>query len=271
MTKTWWTTLAQKVVADTADLSGVMSNTRLASSVFVKQERSLTDTLVAPSPLDGLPAPAYIAQLAMLGWSALRDVGMLPAPIPLLFLLLRHAALRQYLDSALELLTASNAAQPAERIEAELLGFSTAVRPTAWDLLNRTLGSTSVGTFLDHSKTGTSAPAFAAFWTAFNQLSTFSATELDAAVREVFDLGSYRLDAWITSFAHFRLESLRTANANGGIVLGAYGWLENVSPQPAQTSSGFIHAPSLNQSTTAAVLRRLFNTQRCRRAASVRS
>jgi hypothetical protein len=255
LTKTWWAMLAAKTVADTADLSSVMSNTRLASSVFVNQARSLTDILVAPAPLDGLPAPAYIPQLAALGWAALRDVGLPSAPIPLFFLFLRHAALRQYLDSALDLLTASNAAQPAERIEAELLGFSTAVRPTAWDLLNRMLGSTPVGTVLDNSKTGASVPAFAAFWTAFNQLANFSATELDAAVREVFDLGSYRLDAWITSFAHFRLQSLRAANPNGGIVLGAYGWLENVLPQTAQTSAGFIHAPSLNQSTTAAVLR----------------
>ena len=255
LTKLWWTTLAQKAVTDTGDLAAVLSDTRLASSVFVKQQRSLTDILVASPPLDGLSAPAYIAQLAALGWTALRDVSLPPAPIPLFFLLLRHAALRQYLDSALDLLTASNAAQPAERIEAELLGFSTTVRPTAWDLLNRTLGSSSVGTFLDNSKTGTAVPAFAAFWTAFNQLSNFSAAELDAAVREVFDLGSYRLDAWITSLAHFRLKSLRAANPHGGIVLGAYGWLENVFPQPAQTSAGFIHAPSLNQSTTAAVLR----------------
>ena len=42
---------------------------------------------------------------------------------------------------------------------------------------------------------------------------------------------------------------------NGGIVLGAYAWVENVLPQTAQTSAGFIHAPSLNQSTTAAILR----------------
>ena len=39
-------------------------------------------------------------------------------------------------------------------------------------------------------------------------------------------------------------------------MLGAYGWLENVQPQPQQTASaGFVHAPSLNQATTAAVLR----------------
>lgn len=257
LVKTWWTMLAQKAVADTATLSAVMVNTRLASSVFVRQQRLLTDVLVAPAPIDGLSAPPYIAQLAALGWQALRDVALPPAPVPLFFLLLRHAALRQYMDSALDLLTAANAAQPAERIETELLGFSTVVRPTAWDLLNRTLpGKGPVGAFLDGAKTATVVPAFSAFWSAVAQLSSCSAEELDAAVREVLDLGSYRLDAWITSFAHFRLKALRAADLNGGIGLGAYGWLENVVPQPAQAASaGFIHAPSLNQSTTAAVLR----------------
>jgi hypothetical protein len=257
LVKTWWTALAQKALADTADLSSVMASTRLANAVYVKQQRSLTNILIAPAPLDDLPAPNYIAQLAALGWQALRDVASPSAPIPLFFLLLRHAALRQYMDSALDLLTAAGAAHPAERIEAELLGFSTTIRPTAWDLLNRTLpGKGAVGAFLDGAKSDATVPAFSAFWRAFAQLSGFSADELDAAIREAFDLSSYRLDAWITSFAHFRLNSVRATNPNGGVVLGAYGWLENVRPQSMQAASaGFIHAPSLNQSTTAAVMR----------------
>jgi len=131
------------------------------------------------------------------------------------------------------------------------------IRPTAWDLLERALPNHGpVGAYLDSAKTDVSIPSFAAFWSALSQLSGFSAAALDAAVREVFDLASYRLDAWITSLAYLRLESLRTANPNGGIVLGSYGWLEDVRPQPQQAaSSGFVHAPSLNQATTAAVLR----------------
>ncbi len=257
LAKTWWATLAQRAVADVSDLSAAMASTRLANSVYVKEQRSLTNVLVAPEPLDGLAAPSYLTLIGGFGWQALRDIALPAAPIPLFFLLLRHAALRQYMDSALDLLMAAGAAQPAERIEAELLGFSTAIRPTAWDLLTRTLpGKGAVGTFLDGAKKDATIPAFAGFWSAFTQLSGFSAADLDAAAREVFDLASYRLDAWITSFAYFRLENLRTANPDGGVVLGAYGWLEDVRPQPQQTASGgFIHAPSLNQSTTAAVLR----------------
>ena len=257
LAKTWWTSLTQKSLADTSDLSAALAGTRLANSAFVKVQRPLTNVLVVPEAVDGQPAPQYIAQLAAMGWQALRDQGLPPAPIPLFFLLLRHAALREYLDTALDLLTHGSVAQPAERIEAEMLGFSTVIRPTAWDLLARVLpGKGPVGAYLDGARHDTANPAFAAFWTAFAQLSTFPAAALDAAVREVFDLSSYRLDAWITSLAYSRLQSLRSANPNGGIVLGAYGWLENVRPQPQQAqSSGFVHAPSLNQATTAAVLR----------------
>jgi hypothetical protein len=255
---TWWTSMSNKALADTGDLSTTLANTRLATATYVTQPRSLTDVLVAPSPLNGTPAPTYIAQLAALGWQALRDVALPASPIPLLFLLLRHAALRQYTDTAIELLTAAGAAHPTEAIEAELLGFSTVVRPITWDLLARTLpGHGAVGTFLDGRKQDTTLPEFAGFWNAFSELSNLSAAELDAALREVFDLASYRLDAWITSLAYERLQSLRASTPDGGIALGAYGWLENVHPQP-QTGSqggGFIHAPSLNQATTAAVLR----------------
>ena len=252
----WWTTLSARTLANTADLSSAMQNTRLANSTYVTAQRPLTDVLVAPTPLDGSAAPAYIAALAGLGWADLRDAGP-SSPVALFFLLLRHCALRQYLDSALDLLLAAGTAQPAERIEAELLGFSTVARPTAWDLLTRPLGNKGpVGAFLDGAKADPTVPAFAAFWSAFAQLSSFSAADLDAALREAFDLASYRLDAWITSLPYFRLQNLRAANPHGGIVLGAYGWLENVGPQAGQkSSSGFVHAPSLNQATTAAVLR----------------
>jgi len=249
LTKTWWTTLAKKTLAETSDLSAMMASTRLANSSYVKQQRSLTDVLIAPLPLDGAPAPHYIGQLAALGWQALRSAAPSTAPTPLFFLLLRHTALRQYMDSALDLLTAAGAAQPAERIEAELLGYSTAIRPTAWALLARTLpGHGAVGAFLDGAKRDATIPAFAAFWNAFAQLSGYSAADLDAAVREVFDLASYRLDAWISSLAYARLESLRAANPTGGIVLGSYGWLENVRPAAATSCFGWICSRSIAQS-----------------------
>src|SRR5262245_10719156 len=147
-----------------------MTNTRLANATFVRAYRPLTDLIVAPAPLDGPLTPNYVSQLASLAtWQALRDVPSPAAPVPLLFLLLRHAALRQYLDTALDLLTPTGTAQPVERLEPEVVGLSVGIpRPTPWDLLQRTLpaqtvpGQTqavAVGTFLDGARQNANLPA----------------------------------------------------------------------------------------------------------------
>jgi len=264
--QSWWSALSAKTTAEAGTLATVMSSTRLASTTFVNVQRLLTDVLVAPAPLEGLPAPAYVAQLQALAWQGLRDVPMPSQPVPLLFLFLRHAALRQYLDTASGLLAqeSPSAIEASERIEAELLGMSAGTpRPTPWDILGRPLaGKGPVGAYLDTSKSDTSTPDFAAFWSAFQTLATLPAESLDAAAREAIDLASYRLDAWLTSMAHFRLDQTRTAAPNGGVILGAYGWAENVAPGTATASAGYVHAPSLAHATTAAVLRSAYLTHK---------
>jgi hypothetical protein len=259
----WWTSLAAKSLAQVGDLSSVMASTRLANSTFIDNHRLLSKILVAPPPLDGLAAPNYVRQLANSGWQQLRDfpVGA-TQPAPLLLLLLRHAALREYLDTATQLLAQSGSVQPTERVEPELLGLSAGLpRPTAWDLLQRPYANKGpVGTYLDSSKQDPAQPAFAGFWSALTRLGTLSSTDLDFLAREVIDLASYRLDAWLTSLAYLRLDQSRTIAPEGGIVLGGYGWLEDVRPQAAMASAGYIHAPSLAHSTTAAVLRSAYLT-----------
>jgi hypothetical protein len=254
----WWTALTTRSLSDTADLGSVMGTTRLANMAFVKAHRPLSEFMVAPPPLDGLPAPDYVAQLAALGWEALRDFQLPPVPVPLLLLFLRHSALRQYLDTATELLTPAGGAQPTERLEPELVGLSAGLpRPTPWDLLLRTLpGKGPVGAYLDGAKQDASLGAFWDFWHSFKRLAGYSAQALDFAIREVLDLAAYRFDAWVTSLAHVRLDELRRTTPAGGIVLGGYGWLEDVRPQPQRVpSAGYVHAPSLQHATTAAVLR----------------
>ena len=122
--KTWWSTLAAKSVANTGDLAATMGATRLANSTFVSTTQPLSDVLVAPEPLSGQKAPGYVAQIKTLGWQDLRTFSLSTTPVPLLMLLLRHAALRQYLDTAASLLTTVGTAQPAERLEVELVGLS---------------------------------------------------------------------------------------------------------------------------------------------------
>ena len=70
------------------------------------------------------------------------------------------------------------------------------------------------------------------------------------------DLASHRLDAWMSAHASRRLAALREARPDGAR-LGGYGVLEDVRPSPLAEplSHGYIHAPSLGQAATAAVLR----------------
>ena len=259
----WWTSLTTKSLAQVGDLATTFAPTRLANATFVGNHRLLTEVLVAPAPLDGLPAPAYIDQLGGCTWQQLRDFPVSATqPVPLLLLLLRHAALRQYIDSATQLLAQSSGVQPSERVEAELVGLSAGLsRPTPWDLLQRPYASNeTVGAYLDTSKQSTAQPAFAAFWTALSALGSMSASDLDVVAREALDLASYRLDSWLTSLAQLRLDQTRSTTPDGGIVIGGYGWLEDVRPQAATPSSGYLHAPSLAHATTAAVLRSAYLT-----------
>lgn len=85
---------------------------------------------------------------------------------------------------------------------------------------------------------------------------------------ETLDCCSHRLDAWITAAAALRLTSMRS-DVPQGLLLGAYGWLENIAlrtPDAAGqidgrnvlhdgTDGGFIHAPGITHAATAAVLR----------------
>jgi hypothetical protein len=91
-----------------------------------------------------------------------------------------------------------------------------------------------------------------------------SAGELQIAFRTALDLAANRLDAWITSLATRRLDTMRESAATG-LHLGAFGVVENLVPDATPThnrqaidSLGYVHAPSLQQATTASVLRSAF-------------
>jgi hypothetical protein len=89
---------------------------------------------------------------------------------------------------------------------------------------------------------------------------------------EALDVASHRFDAWVTSLATRRLSDLRAAMPVG-VTLGAYGVVEDLvrrEPRPAveqppanaptplvqdTSGGGYVHAPSLGQAATAAVLR----------------
>ena len=95
----------------------------------------------------------------------------------------------------------------------------------------------------------------AVYESALGTLADLPEDELELRLRETLGLASHRLDAYFTSMARRRLDELRAAST--GLQLGGYGWVIDLVPDAASAldSQGFIHAPSIPQATTAAILR----------------
>ena len=128
---------------------------------------------------------------------------------------------------------------------------------------------------------------------AIGRLSGLPTARLERLLAEHLDTCSHRLDAWRLGLIHHRLLTMRlgpdgalgekppAAGPRRGIHLGAYGWLENVFPEahvlepvklPPEleeefgdknrpplmrdlSNGGYVHAPSIDHASAAAVLR----------------
>jgi Concanavalin A-like lectin/glucanases superfamily len=100
---------------------------------------------------------------------------------------------------------------------------------------------------------------------ALQVLSTLSREELTRLAGGTLDLASHRLDAWITSMATRRVDELRAHPGRAkGLTLGAYGWVTQLKPNLSAppVPDELIHAPSLAQATTAAILRAGYQAHR---------
>jgi hypothetical protein len=120
----------------------------------------------------------------------------------------------------------------------------------------------------------TEVKALGEFRDSLAHLQTLDTESLQFLMQGTLDLSSYRLDAWITSYATKRLAWMTNGKPIGQYI-GAYGWVENLAPKPAPAQvaaadvppgeptplytfpkdSGFIHAPSLTHASAAALLR----------------
>ena len=77
---------------------------------------------------------------------------------------------------------------------------------------------------------------------------------------ELLDLCSHRLDAWWTAVVDRRRTALR-AKTPDGLVVGAFGWVEDLAPGVGtEPDGGYIHAPSLDHAATAGILRSAYLT-----------
>jgi len=260
----WWTRLGQLATSNLGTLATPAAPTRLGNSTYLGKHFELSSDLVDTPLADAPLANNYLTTFGGMTLAQLKAASPSGRPTPLLWLLTRHAALRQYASSAYALL--GSAVSAAEQLEPELIDISpTGHTPRVWDHLAMAVpggsaGSGAVSDYLDQHKTDGPAP-FVAFWKALGSLANMTTTDLDQVLRETLDLHSHRLDGWYTAVASARLDTLRQIEGNEStLYIGAYGWVDNVRPQPAPTSWGYVHAPSLGHAASAAVLRSAYLT-----------
>jgi hypothetical protein len=91
---------------------------------------------------------------------------------------------------------------------------------------------------------------------ALGYLAAHADADFDSLLGGALDAATSRLDAWVTALATRRLGELRTSSKTG-LLIGGFSWVENVvqREQADPPSAGYQVAPSLQQATTAAVLR----------------
>jgi hypothetical protein len=120
---------------------------------------------------------------------------------------------------------------------------------------------------------------------AVSALAVIPPDRLARLVQDHLDLCSHRLDAWRLGLANQRLGELRSRNPLG-LHVGAFGWVENLRPDPprhpaasvpaalqrrgqtifeSESNEGFVHAPSLSHAVAAAILRSGYLSETARR------
>lgn len=208
-------------------------------------------------------------------------------PTPLLYRLLRHAALTEYDAAARAVAVRHSLDRPDDVFMPELIDLQPGLETqTLWRRLARTFTGEdgtpiTIGSYLaaatgDPQAGDPDTARRRQFRAALQTLSMQEPAELERHLMGAIDLAAYRLDAWLTGYATRRLEWLRDTQP-GGVHLGGYGWLTDVRARPAAPATptppgesgtvhrapdgaAYIHAPSLAQANTAAVLRSGYRT-----------
>ena len=285
-----WSAIHDQRTAALLQTLGVTWTPRLAHGVFAPRVANLTGALVQAGQVaeNSLLAPNYIeALLAARDLDTIRHETILqPAPRALLYLLLRHSMLLEYAAGASRLLIRRGLLQPALRREPELVDLPLGqLMQTVWRQMTTKISVQGVQDPIELGKyllgfTPSGEPdvgrepelkTLSEFRASLAHLKLLDPARLEQLMTGTLDLCSYRLDAWITSLATKRLAEMRKTNP-AGVLVGGYGWVMNLQPAGAQTAvapppgeaeplvqsannPGFVHAPSLAQATTAAVLR----------------
>ncbi|MFC4066462.1 hypothetical protein [Actinoplanes subglobosus] len=230
----------------------VDTSARIASLAFTAQAE----------PVDDPDTPLDLAALVKATPRELHD-NWWDARTPVPTRLIRHALLQAYADAAFLLVPVTDVPLP----EPELVDLADVTAPdpvtpktlTSWRHLDQArFQGRPVADVLHELARKPQPPAevqpLAESLAALERLATLP----DATVRRLFtetlDLSSHRLDAWITAVAVQRLTELRDARPDG-VQLGGYGLVTDLHPATRPPTTGYVHAPSIGQAATAAVLR----------------
>ncbi|MBX0293219.1 hypothetical protein K3G63_22430 [Hymenobacter sp. HSC-4F20] len=234
------------------------------------QERQL-GSLIDDQPLsetEGLaPLPNldknYIEWLATASFDDIRRENLPydgPRPQALLYRFLRQAVLLQYWDAAMRLLRKTD----EERAEKEL--FNILQQDTApWEWLYHDYNGQQLHLALQADQ------GIQDYLAAVKSLAILPTARLERLLAEHLDLGNYRIDAWKIAQVAQQLTTLRQTRPEGSY-LGAFSWLEDVKPADQSVAGpdgvrldpdnlGFIHAPTLNHATAAAILRQGYKSR----------
>lgn len=252
----------------------------LATTIYNSHAPRNVDPFVTLSPLredQGLQGSNdYLTSILNASLEDLRrGTGSSTPGSPLLFRLLRHGALLEYLRVNAVLretrgAAPDDAARTAARYrEPEMLGPERELEESPWDALDKPFNVKDLlwldpnYTLPDPSRRATREIVKAELGPlsdALLALKECPTAELERLLTETLDTCSHRLDAWVTSVFTKRLHAMR-ANVGEGCHVGAYAWVENLSARGATpVSDGYIHGPSLDHAATGAILRNAFTT-----------
>lgn len=222
-----------------------------------------------------------------------QDFGGAPAPTALLYMKLRHALLLQIHKQSSKWLSKRNIHVEHTLQPQNFYNIYPAGDLTKWEVMKAKIGTAepshinnqlSIANYLlgPGKFEETDAEFLIEMRKSLEILAKMPTARLERCFTEHIDLCSYRLDAWQTSLFSLRLKEQRNLSGDGerkkGIYIGAFGWVENVKPSKRtlvdinsvpfklrpekdipvyeySDNGGFVHAPSLNHASAAALLR----------------
>jgi predicted nucleic acid-binding Zn-ribbon protein len=223
-----------------------------------------------------------------------QDFGGAPAPTALLYLKLRHALLLQlHKESSRWLINRKIPVEHTMHTQ-NFYNILPQSDLTKWEVMKAGIGTIEPSNTYKNLSVGnyflgvgrfeeSDAEFFNKIKNSLEILAQMQTARLERCFTEHIDLCTYRLDAWQTALFSLRLKEQRNLGGEinerkKGIYMGAYGWVENVKPEERTTvnpdtvpeklrpekdipvyeysdNGGFVHAPSLNHASAAALLR----------------